>query len=215
MTTGQTGSKSCLRCGETKPLERFPKRKRCNDGHENVCWDCTNARKRKWEAEHHEQTLASKKKWDQANRQKRIEISIRWARAHKDAVSAIQKRYLDSHPEARQKRNELIGKWHKAHPEKQRESTQRWRVKNRAKTNGYTQRRRAVKRGNGGQYTDLEWRELCDRYDNRCLCCGGKADLTPDHIVPVKLGGTSAIDNIQPLCRSCNSKKHLKIIDYR
>lgn len=117
---GQVESKPCIRCGEVKPLERFPKRKQCNDGHENVCWDCTNARKRKWEAEHYEQTKASKKKWYRANWQRRSKTSIRWARTHKDAVNAAQKRYLDSHPEACVKRDELIKKWHDAHPEAQR-----------------------------------------------------------------------------------------------
>lgn len=28
------------------------------------------------------------------------------------------------------------------------------------------------------------------------------------------LGGTNTIDNIQPLCRRCNSLKHLKTIDF-
>jgi 5-methylcytosine-specific restriction endonuclease McrA len=33
--------------------------------------------------------------------------------------------------------------------------------------------------------------------------------------VPVALGGSSFIANIQPLCRSCNSSKQDRIIDYR
>ena len=36
-----------------------------------------------------------------------------------------------------------------------------------------------------------------------------------DHVVPLKLGGANTVDNVQPLCGSCNCKKHLKIIDYR
>jgi len=28
-------------------------------------------------------------------------------------------------------------------------------------------------------------------------------------------GGTHDPDNVQPLCKSCNSKKAIKIIDYR
>lgn len=32
-------------------------------------------------------------------------------------------------------------------------------------------------------------------------------DLTVDHIVPKALGGTDSRDNLQVLCRSCNSAK--------
>jgi 5-methylcytosine-specific restriction endonuclease McrA len=39
--------------------------------------------------------------------------------------------------------------------------------------------------------------------------------LTRDHVVPLKHGGLNTIENIQPLCGSCNSRKHLKHIDYR
>ena len=39
--------------------------------------------------------------------------------------------------------------------------------------------------------------------------------LSVDHIVPLSLGGSNDISNIQPLCRACNSIKWAKIIDFR
>ncbi|HSN23714.1 MAG TPA: HNH endonuclease signature motif containing protein [Methylomicrobium sp.] len=77
-------------------------------------------------------------------------------------------------------------------------------------------KRRARLAGNGGSYTRSEWRRLCDYYEHRCVCCGGKFHrLTVDHVIPLSKGGSNYIRNIQPLCRSCNSKKHDKEIDYR
>lgn len=77
-------------------------------------------------------------------------------------------------------------------------------------------KRRARLAGNGGSYTRSEWRRLCDYYEHRCVCCGGKfQSLTVDHVIPLSKGGTNYIQNIQPLCRSCNSRKHDKDIDYR
>lgn len=63
--------------------------------------------------------------------------------------------------------------------------------------------------------TELEWLDLCNKYNNRCLCCGEKNKLTVDHVIPISKGGMNTIDNIQPLCGSCNSKKNNKEIDYR
>jgi 5-methylcytosine-specific restriction protein A len=40
-----------------------------------------------------------------------------------------------------------------------------------------------------------------------CLYCGTDANLTVDHQVPLVLGGTNDLENLQTLCGSCNSRK--------
>lgn len=50
-------------------------------------------------------------------------------------------------------------------------------------------------------------RQVWDRDGWECKRCGGHVDLTVDHIVPVVAGGTNDFDNLQTLCRPCNSSK--------
>jgi 5-methylcytosine-specific restriction endonuclease McrA len=41
----------------------------------------------------------------------------------------------------------------------------------------------------------------------RCVYCGGYKNLSADHIVPESKGGKLILENLQTLCRSCNSRK--------
>lgn len=79
-------------------------------------------------------------------------------------------------------------------------------------------KRRAYKLDAGGSHTDAEWYALKQATGNKCLCCGAhesEKKLTRDHVIPLIVGGTDNIDNIQPLCQQCNSRKAIYLIDYR
>lgn len=52
---------------------------------------------------------------------------------------------------------------------------------------------------------------VLERDEWRCCYCGSTADLTLDHIFPVALGGCSTEDNLQVLCRRCNSAKGARV----
>lgn len=80
------------------------------------------------------------------------------------------------------------------------------------------QRRRARKQLAPGSFTAEEWHNLCRLYDFSCLSCQLQMrydELTVDHVIPLSVGGTNWLKNLQPLCSSCNSSKHTKHIDYR
>ncbi len=67
-----------------------------------------------------------------------------------------------------------------------------------------------------GKHTAEEWLALVAHYGGKCIACGkGDRPLTEDHIVPLVLGGSDDIVNIQPLCPNCNSEKGTTVIDYR
>ena len=72
-------------------------------------------------------------------------------------------------------------------------------------------RRYAREKGCIGSHTLKEWDDIKNFYENKCKYCGAKTKLTKDHIIPLSKGGTDFIENIQPLCHSCNSKKHNKL----
>lgn len=68
-----------------------------------------------------------------------------------------------------------------------------------------------------GFHTWGEWELLKKQYNYTCPCCKDiepKVQLSQDHIIPLSKGGSDYIENIQPLCKSCNFKKHTKIIKY-
>lgn len=76
-------------------------------------------------------------------------------------------------------------------------------------------RRNRLKKASEGSHTFGEWELLKKQYGFKCPFCRIKEPeivLTEDHIIPLSRGGSDFIENIQPLCKSCNSKKYNKII---
>lgn len=50
-------------------------------------------------------------------------------------------------------------------------------------------------------------KQVFERDAYRCKHCGSHKDLCADHIFPEVLGGEATLENLQTLCRPCNSRK--------
>ena len=68
----------------------------------------------------------------------------------------------------------------------------------------------------GSKLNWFEWSKILKKYGAKCLCCGATGvSLTQDHVLPISLGGKTIPENMQPLCKSCNSRKNNRFIDFR
>jgi len=190
--------RECKKCGETKPIDQFRVYKA--HGKEYIRWTCRACE------------LAYNRKWQKENPEKRKAQNRRYYRRNKDKVNAYARKWAAEHPK---KRKEIERRARQKHRERDRIRKMRWRHANPGKSREMGNRRRALELDADGDYTAKEWRRLCRFYDNRCLACGLKKKLEVDHVVPLTKGGSNDLSNLQPLCRSCNSKKGTKIIDYR
>jgi hypothetical protein len=97
------------------------------------------------------------------------------------------------------------------------ENSARWKGGISKDKKHYKRQRRNREYNAEGSHTKGEWELLKKQYGYRCPCCGRyepETTLTEDHIIPLAKGGSDYIENIQPLCKSCNCKKYLKIIKY-
>ena len=141
-----------------------------------------------------------------------------------------RKGFEPSEEEIKENARKRSARYYASHPERAQGSSKRWRDKDREHINAvasiYTKThkeqyrvhctiRRTRKTAAGGAYTHAQWVVLCNKYGYKCLCCNKKRKLAADHVIPVSKGGTSNIENIQPLCGPCNSKKGTKTTDYR
>ena len=77
---------------------------------------------------------------------------------------------------------------------------------------------RLAKAREKARHTKEEWGAMVSIHSHKCCKCGSFGDrggIVKDHILPIYQGGSDGIDNLQPLCTSCNSSKGSDNQDYR
>lgn len=132
--------------------------------------------------------------WQKANKDRRKEIRARWTENNLEQMRAIRNAWKRANPD---KVREERAAWMRAHPEV--------RAANES-------RRRARKLGAGGTYTVGQIENLYALQKGMCAICAARLGdkYHRDHVMPLALGGTNDIGNIQLLCKTCNCRKGAK-----
>jgi 5-methylcytosine-specific restriction endonuclease McrA len=206
-------AKACTRCGETKPLEGFPRDKRYRDDRSSWCRDCHRASNR--EANRKRRSTAEGREIDRAasRRAKRKRYATPEGREEERQRNREYHRKLRATPEGREASRAAARK-RRATPEGLEAS----RAANRkvyATPEGQAAHRARMhaRRAAEGSYTARDWLRLVNRFGGRCAYCGKQAEvLHADHVVPLSRGGTSWIGNVLPACAPCNLSKGSKLL---
>jgi len=196
-------NKTCPKCGSTERVKR---------GNSDRCAECNRHTVRAWKAKNKAKVEEYNKQWysknvDRINEKRRSRYPD-IAESDREKSKAWSKK----NPDKKAKSGE---KWRANNPDKVRDRVRKWQANNPGKVRELHRRRRARIKGADGDISDFEWQNILEFYNHTCLCCGATEELTQDHVIPLSKGGSHSPDNIQPLCRTCNLRKHVKIIDYR
>ena len=131
----------------------------------------------------------------------------KWQDKNRDKKNLAQKlRRASNLTEARAKE----AAYRKNRPDAIKESQSRWLNHNREARNSFTRNRRARKRQAAGFHSAEDIERIRASQRDKCACCRqrlmGKGHV--DHIVALSKGGSNWPNNLQLLCRFCNSSKH-------
>jgi len=217
-----------------KPLSEFAPARSfglpVGDGYKSRCRFCWNAQKREERAANPEKHRETARKYIEANKEHVRELKRKHQTENPEKYDEALRKYRESHREeinnkARERRErdlehyrEIGRNSYERHAEERRKYSSEYYKRFPEKSVAATNRRRALKYASEITHTEEEWQELKAFYNFTCLRCGKhepEIKLTRDHVIPLTQGGSDSIDNVQPLCARCNSKKNNKHIDYR
>jgi len=225
MNKVDASTKKCARCGETKPASEYTHNKENKDGLFSYCRSCVNAHARERRLRNKEKVLRYQRDYYQKWVAKQGRLM------HKERKALIADTGKKQCSKCKQVKG--LSEFSPVYTLPKQDNT--WQGWCRTCNNAYhaarvkrkyhedptpylaaEARRRARKQQNGGTITAADVHAVLKYYGRACLRCGVTEKICLDHVVPLAHGGKNTAANLQPLCRSCNSKKGArKVSDYR
>lgn len=216
-------SKQCTICKEWKPLASFGRNPQSSIGYLSWCKECKTINSR--------ERYAPKKKAIREARESVYQDGLKKCKrcgvfkptskytphpTHWDGLNHICKDcdnrghdvYRQRHIN-RERASKNGREWYAKNKERKLKQGTEWRKNNPDKSRAIWHRYKSNKLKAEGDFTPEQWERVREHYcpDGLCLDCGKKRKLTYDHVIPLSKGGSNYIENIQPLCGNCNSKK--------
>jgi len=190
--------------------KRHPDRIKANTRKQTESGNAARA-KALWRARKPELSREIDRRSNQKHSKKRAAEAAEWRTKNQEHVRQYQREY-DAKRHNRDERNAEKRATYAANREAACAAAREWRRSNPEIKRVYKLRYRARKRGATGSHTAAQLQELLERQMFLCANPYCRADLRgvthhPDHIISLSRGGSNGIENLQWLCRPCNSRK--------
>lgn len=220
-------TKTCTKCGETKPLDEYYTDKRTTDGLRSQCKACHGAaakarrlvdieRTRAREREAYRENIEKEREWGRrsaarryrANPEKYRERSRKYREANRDKVREYgRKYYAENRDTVLPKNRERARAWNAANRDKVREYGKAYREARPEVAWAAYYRSRARRYGLPVVEEDFTKADVIARYGDACAHCGGPFQELDHYPTSVRDGGHHTLDNVRPSCRRCNRAK--------